>query len=98
MTSSISGTEHFVGAIDDRASVFNSVTLVPTGIGEAFGTGSVIYLSTVQIGSAVSSSSVNTVTAPSTPSSVDIVASHGKSYLDDHGYYHRWFWIHALLW
>ena len=82
MTSSISGTEHFVGAIDDRASVFNSVTLVPTGIGEAFGTGSVIYLSTVQIGSAVSSSSVNTVTAPSTPSSVDIVASHGKSYLD----------------
>jgi autotransporter-associated beta strand protein len=76
LTTRISGTEHFVGAIDDRNNNFQAVTLVPTGIGEYFGVGSTIYFSTVQTGSAVASSGVNTVT----PSAVNITTTHGKTY------------------
>lgn len=81
------GTEHFVGAIDDRASDFHTVTLVPTGIGEYFGVGSVIYFSTVQIGSALASSNVNTVTS----SAVDITPDHTKVYTDLGGTLNRVF-------
>lgn len=78
LTTGINRTEHFVGAIDDRDNNFNSITLVPTGIGEYFGVGSAIYFSTVQISSAVSSSGVNTVTS----TTVDITSTHNKSYTD----------------
>jgi autotransporter-associated beta strand protein len=48
ITSSISGTEHFVGAINDNA-FFDTVTLAPNGTGEFFGVGSYLMFSTVSL-------------------------------------------------
>lgn len=63
ITSSIGGEEHFVAAIDDSNS-FTSVSLVPNGIGEAFGAGGYLVFSNVQIGSVPAGSSVVTVGTP----------------------------------
>lgn len=62
----ISGEEHFVAAIDDRNS-FSSVTLVPNGIGEAFGAGGILTFSTLQLNSVPAGSSVVTVGTPPDP-------------------------------
>lgn len=60
ITSRISGTEHFVGAINDTA-FFNSMTLSPNGTGEFFGVGSYLMFSTVSLNSVPDGSSVVTV-------------------------------------
>jgi autotransporter-associated beta strand protein len=64
ITSSISGTEHFVGAINDTA-FFNTMTLTPNGSGEFFGVGSYLMFSTVSLNSVPAGSSLVTVGAPS---------------------------------
>lgn len=75
ITSSISGTENFVGAINDTA-FFNTMTLAPNGSGEFFGVGSYLMFATVDIGSVPAGSSVVTVgttsSSPSSPSITDI--------------------------
>jgi autotransporter-associated beta strand protein len=71
ITSSIGGTEHFVGAINDTA-FFNTMTLAPNGSGEFFGVGSYLMFSTVALGSVPAGSSVVTVGTTST-SPTDII-------------------------
>ncbi|MEH6809537.1 MAG: autotransporter domain-containing protein [Hyphomonas oceanitis] len=53
---SISGTEHFVGAINDTG-LFNSVTIIATGNGEYFGAGAYLAFSSVALNSVPQGSS-----------------------------------------
>lgn len=76
ITSSISGTEHFVGAINDTA-FFNTTTLAPNGTGEFFGVGSYLMFSTVALGSVPAGSSVVTVGTTSTSSSITDIITPG---------------------
>ncbi|BEI41412.1 hypothetical protein PHIN9_13430 [Polynucleobacter sp. HIN9] len=76
ITSSISGTEHFVGAINDTA-FFNTMTLAPNGTGEFFGVGSYLMFSTVALGSVPAGSSVVTVGTTSTSSSITDIITPG---------------------
>ena len=74
ITSSIPGTEHFVGAINDTA-FFNTITLAPNGSGEQFGVGSYLMFSTVALGSVPAGSSVVTVGTTSNSSITDIIST-----------------------
>ena len=57
ISSSIGGTEHFIGAINDT-NFFNQVTVIATGNGEYFGVGGYLTFSTVALNSVPSGSSV----------------------------------------
>lgn len=56
ITSSIGGTEHFIGAINDT-NFFNTVTIIATGNGEYFGAGGYLAFSTVALNSVPAGSS-----------------------------------------
>lgn len=57
ISSSISSTEHFIGAIND-ANFFDQVTVIATGNGEYFGAGGYLTFSTVALNSVPAGSSV----------------------------------------
>lgn len=57
ISSSISGTEHFIGAINDT-NFFNTVTVIATGNGEYFGVGGYLIFSSVALNSVPAGSSV----------------------------------------
>ncbi|HPF23811.1 MAG TPA: autotransporter domain-containing protein [Hyphomonas sp.] len=57
ISSSIGGTEHFIGAINDT-NFFNTVTVIATGNGEYFGVGGYLIFSSVALNSVPAGSSV----------------------------------------
>jgi autotransporter-associated beta strand protein len=57
ISSTIGGTEHFIGAIND-SNFFNTVTVIANGNGEAFGVGGYLTFSTVALNSVPAGSSV----------------------------------------
>ncbi|MFN3911389.1 autotransporter domain-containing protein [Hyphomonas sp.] len=57
ISSSIPGTEHFIGAIND-ANFFDTVSVIATGNGEYFGVGGYLTFSTVALNSVPAGSSV----------------------------------------
>lgn len=73
ISSSISGREHFIGAIND-ANFFNTVKVIASGNGEYFGAGGYLTFSTVALNSVPSNSSVvdGSGLQPPTPSIPDI--------------------------